>query len=260
MTQTTGDRVAMHFFRATRRVIVALAVVTLASAATATAVIAYPEPLYAYHVEAGRLALYSDRPFDPDKGRLILADVDRRLATAPAGIADPDSAYRIFVSNEEWRRRGTFLWNYGAGGVNYYPIAGSIFIRQADIDHDRLFSSDGAHVPAPRTLAYYGGHEIAHSLIGRKVGAIANWRLPVWIRDGLADYVGFGGDVDIDALTAQLRSGDRDLDPRASGLYARYRLLVAYFLEREGWDVDALLASNLPQDEAERLLLAGVPE
>lgn len=250
----------MRLFRIARPAIMAIAAMALISAATATAVIAYPEPLYAYHVEAGRLALYSDRPFDLDQGRLILADVDRRLAAAPNGIADPDSRYRIFVSNDEWRRRGTFLWNNGAGGVNYYPIAGSVFIRQADVDRGRLLRSDGSDVPPPRTLAYYGGHEIAHSLIGKRIGAIANWRLPVWIREGLADYIGFGGEVDIEALTAQLRAGHRDLDPAASGLYARYRLLVAYFLEREGWDVDALLASNLPQDEAERRLLAGVPQ
>jgi hypothetical protein len=220
----------------------------------------YPEPLYAYSVSAGRLALYSDRPFAIEAGRAVLDDVERRLAAAPASIADPHSRYRIFVSNDEARRRLTFLWNYGAGGVNYYPIAGSVFIRQADVDRDRLLRSDGSDVPPPRTLAYYGGHEIAHSLIGRRIGAVANWRLPVWIREGLADYIGFGGEVDIEALTAQLRAGHRDLDPAASGLYARYRLLVAHMLDREGWTVDALLASGMTQVELERRLLAGGPE
>lgn len=243
-----------------RRLAVALGALSLGLGAAVAGLLAYPEPLYAHSVSAGRLALYSDRPFSIEAGRWVLSDIERRLAAAPAGLADPDSSYRIFVSNDESRRRLTFLWNYGAGGVNYYPIAGSVFIRQADVDRDRLLRSDGGDVPPPRTLAYYGGHEIAHSLIGQRVGTIANWRLPVWIREGLADYVGFGGEVDIEALTAQFRAGDRDLDPAASGLYARYRLLVAFMLDREGWTADELLASGMSQDEAERRLLAGLSE
>ena len=250
----------MVSWRSFRRIIATTGGLVLGLGATVAAVLAYPEPLYAYSVSAGRLSIHSDRPFAVQAGRAVLTDVERRLAAAPPGLADPESTYRIFVSNDESRRRLTFLWNYGAGGVNYYPISGSVFIRQADIDRDRLTRSDGSDVPPPRTLAYYGGHEIGHSLIGRRVGAIANWRLPVWIREGLADYIGFGGDVDIEALTAQLRAGDRDLDPAASGLYARYRLLVAFMLDREGWSADQLLASRMPQGEAERRLLAGIPE
>jgi hypothetical protein len=49
------------------------------------------------------------------------------------------------------------------------------------------------------------------------------------------------------------------MNPQRTGLYARYRLLVAYFLEREGWRVDCLLASNLAQEEAEQRLLAAAP-
>ena len=63
--------------------------------------------------------------------------------------------------------------------------------------------------------------------------------------------------MDIEALTCALVAGERDLDPARSGLYARYRLLVAWMLEREGWSIDRLLAANLTQDEAEARLLEG---
>ncbi len=221
-------------------------------------VLAHPEPLYAYHAEAGRLRLYSDRPFDVGKGRAILADVERRLDTAPPLIRDSNSVYRVFVTNAEWRRRLTFLWNYGVGGVNYYPIGGSVFLRQGEIDEDRLRKTNGARVEPPRTLAYFAAHEIGHSLIGRRTGALANWRLPAWVREGLADYVAFGGSVDIPGLTKRLRADDPDLDPKRSGLYARYTVLVAYFLEREHWTVDQLLATKLSRADAERRLLARV--
>jgi hypothetical protein len=118
-----------------------------------------------------------------------------------------------------------------------------------------VLRSDGAPVPPPRTLAYYAAHEIGHSLIGKRIGAIANWRLPTWKREGLADYVGFGGEVDVDAMAAQLRAGHREFDPDL-GFYARYRLLVAYLIEREGWSVDRLLRSDISQAEVEKRVLS----
>lgn len=250
----------MRFVRSAVRIVLLPLGFLAAGGVALVLLLTFPEPLYAYSAHAGRLSIYSDRPFSEAAAQEVLADVERRLGTAPAGLADPVSRYRIFVNNDEWRRRLTFLWNYGAGGVNYYPIAGSVFIRQADIDGDRLLRSDGGEVEPPRTLAYYGGHEIGHSLIGRVAGPLANWRLPVWIREGLADVIGFGGEVDIEALTAQLRAGHRELDPAASGLYTRYRLLVAFMLEREGWSAKRLIASNMSQQEAERRLLAAIPE
>jgi hypothetical protein len=227
--------------------------------ATAIGILIHPEPLYAYQAESRRLRLYSDRPFAIDQGRAVLVDVERRLAAAPGGLRDPNSVYRIFVTNGDWRRRVVLLWNYGAGGVNYFPIAGTVFLRQSDIDADRVLRGDGGVVAPPRTLAYFAAHEIGHSLIGRRTGAVANWRLPVWLREGIADYVAFSGKVDIAALTRSLRANDPDLDPERSGLYARYRLLVAYMLDVEGWSVDRLLTSKMTQREAEERLLERVP-
>lgn len=243
---------AAPFRRTALRIACALAGAIILLAAIPAGVLAYPQPLFAYHVERGQLQMWSDRPFDPDKGRAVLADIEQRVARSPFKLGD--GTHRIFIANDEWRRRLVFLWSYGAAGVNYYPLH-NVFIRAADVDTDRVLRAAGP-VPPPRTLAYYGAHEIGHSLIGVRIGAIANWRLPKWIREGMADYIGFGGEVDIDALTRALLAGEGDLDPARSGLYARYRLLVAFFLEREGWTADRLLASGLSQDEAERRLLA----
>ncbi|MDT3688111.1 MAG: hypothetical protein RO009_24085 [Pseudorhodoplanes sp.] len=228
-----------------------MAVSAVMLAAVAVGVLAFPQPLFAYHVEYGQLQLWSDQPFDERQGRRVLADIAGRIEASPLALGE--NAHRIFVANTEWRRL-VFLWNYGAGGVNYYPLR-NVFIRQSDIDGNRVLR-DAGPVPLPRTLAYFGAHEIGHSLIGEKIGMLANWRLPVWIREGLADYVGFGREADIDALTKAFLAEEPDLDPRRSGLYARYRLLVAYMIKHEGWSVERLLGSQLSQDEAERRLLA----
>lgn len=222
--------------------------------ATAMAVLAYPQPLYSHHTAKGRLELYSDRPFNDGRGQILLTEIERRLSQAPGGLADHEGTYRIFVTNEPWRRRLVFLWAYRAAGVNFYPFSSGVFLRQADIDNDRLLKGDGTPVAPPRTLSYYASHEIGHSLIGRRIGFIANRRLPVWIREGMADYIGFGGKVDLVALLQALRSGDPELDPRRSRTYARYRLLVAYFLEHERWTADRLLASGMTQAQAEQRL------
>ena len=45
------------------------------------------------------------------------------------------------------------------------------------------------------------------------------------------------------------------MDPIRSGLYARYRLLVAHTLTRHRWTVDQLLTANPPITAAEQQLL-----
>lgn len=234
-----------------------VALVPLALAAMVGTALAFPEPFFAYSVHEGRLTLYSDRPFDAAKARAILEHVDARLKTSPL---DHGEASAIFVSNAAWRQRLFFTIAYGAGGVNYYPWTRNVFLRRADIDADQLIRPNGTPAEAPRTFTYYAAHEIGHSLTGKRLGLahLWNWRLPQWIREGYADYVGLGGKVDVDALYRQYRAGDPTLNFAKTGQYKRFRLLVAFFLRHEHWSVDRLLLSNLPQAEAEARMNAAL--
>ena len=92
-------------------------------------------------------------------------------------------------------------------------------------------------MPGERTLSYYIGHEITHVLLARELGALKQWQLPAWKNEGYADLVAKGGEFDYERAREQLRRGDRELDPKRSGLYLRYHLLVAYLLERKGLSV-----------------------
>jgi hypothetical protein len=238
-----------RLFRLLRAAALSFAAMTLA----VLGLLAYPQPLFAHSVAEGRLELWSDRPFGAEAGRRVLADVENRISRSP--LDKRDGVHRIFIVNATWRARLLFLWNYGAGGLNYYPITRNVFIRRSDVASGRVLRLSGAPVEAPRTLAYYGAHEIAHSLTGEAVGPLRYHRLPAWVREGLADYIALPDERDLDGLRAKLAAGDPALDPRKSGLYARYRLLVTLALERRGWTLERLLDAPPSRTEAEKELL-----
>jgi hypothetical protein len=225
--------------------------------AAAAALIAFPQILFAHQVTEGRLTLYSDAPFDLGRGREILADVEARIESSPL---DDHKPHGVFITNADWRRRIAFLTAEGAAGVNLYPLANSVFIARADVDHDLVYGASGKAALAPRTLAYYAAHEITHSFTAEYLGAwrLWNWGLPQWIREGYADYVGMRGHSDLDDLYRRYLAGDPDLDFARSHTYARFRMLVAFMIERQGWSVDDLLASKLSQAQAEAMLSAGM--
>jgi hypothetical protein len=215
----------------------------------ALAALAYPQPFFLYSAVQGRLWLYSDQPFNPERARDLLNEVERRLARSSLNDAQ---VHRTFVTNSNWRRRLLFLWNMRAGGLNYYPVTRNVFIRGADIDHDRVMISAGTPKPAPRTLSYYAAHEIGHTLIKERLTPLQQFHLPRWINEGIAD------DTDIKGLTLRLQSGDHELDPVKSGHYDRYRLLVVCVLKQKGWSAAELVASVMRQEEAEAILIGGL--
>jgi hypothetical protein len=219
--------------------------------------LAYPEPFFAYHTVRGALSLYSDRPFDTGKGQALLARVAARLKSSPL---EQGEANAIFIANADWRQRLFMNTGYGVGGVNFYPITRNVFLRDARIERDELTRPDGTPAEAPRSLTYFAAHEIGHSLTGARLGArhLWNWRLPQWVREGYADYVGLGGNVDVDALYARYRLHDPKMDYAKSGHYALFRLLAAYFLTREHWSVDRLLNCGLSQADAVKRMDAGL--
>ena len=233
------------------------ALMPVALAGMVGAALAYPGPFFAYHVERGRLALNSDQPVDPAKARVLLAAIDARLKTSPLDGGEPNAS---FVANAPGRQRLFLNVAYGAGGVNFYPWTRNVFLRTADIDNNQLIGRSGKPTAAPRTFVYYAAHEIGHSLTGKRLGAakLWNWQLPQWVREGYADYVGLGGDVDVDALYARYRKHDPQMDWVRSGQYTTFRMLTAYFLKREHWTVDQLLDCGLTQDDAIRRMEAGM--
>lgn len=236
-----------------KRAAAGLIAALLLAAVAFVAALNSPVLLFPFHATLGRLSLWSDRPFSPVLATAVLADVEARLQTSPL---DDRKSHGVCITNASWRRMLFFNVAGGAAGVNYYPLSNNVFIRQADIDRDRVIGASGKPAEPPRTLAYYAAHEIVHSFTAERLGPGRLWnaRLPQWVREGYADYVGFGGRVDVDELYRRYQARDATLDYHRSGTYARFRMLVAYLLTGRHWSVDQLLASRLSLAQAQALV------
>ena len=222
-----------------------------------TALLAAPQPLYPHHLQRGAFELWSDQPFDQAAGDRLLADVESRIAASI--LSGAEGKRRIFIANAPWRERLFFLWNRGAGGVNYFPAARNAFLRRSDVSADRLFGHSGRPAEPPRTLAYYAAHELAHGLTVERVGPIAFARLPHWLREGLADYAALGAGR-AKAMAAAVAPDDPRLSPERSGHYLRYHLLVACAHENAGLPLEQLLTLRISEaDAAARWLEAEAP-
>jgi hypothetical protein len=143
---------------------------------------------------------------------------------------------------------------YGVAGVNRYPLTTNVFMRDAIIEENCLIGPSGSRVSGVRTLDYFIAHEIAHTLTGQAIGGLKYHRLPQWVREGYADYVGKGSAFNYDEARKAFLAGVPEMDWAKSGLYWRYNLLVAFLLEKHGWSVQRLLEERVDQGAVEQLI------
>ena len=85
-----------------------------------------------------------------------------------------------------------------------------VFLRESDMERDRLIGPGGQPFAADRPLSYFIAHEVMHIANARALGRLAYLRLPQWVNDGYADYV--ARDIDLAAAWRGLRTGASELD------------------------------------------------
>jgi hypothetical protein len=205
-----------------------------------------PQPFFAFSVRAENLVLQSDREFSEAAGKEVLELAVKKLARSP--LFSGRQSHSVFICNSRWRQMLFFNKDFGVGGVAQYPATPNVFLRGARIEDNRLISPRGTLVLGDRTLDYYVAHEITHQLTGRAVGPLRFYRLPQWVREGYADYVGKGISFDYYAARRAFLAKTPEMDFKRSGLYGRFHLLVAYLLDHQHWTVEQLL--NNPPSEA----------
>jgi hypothetical protein len=214
-----------------------------------SALLCFPEPLFSFSVRADSLVLHSDRAIPEAARRNVLELAETKLKRSP--LYSQKEVIDVFICNSRWRQMIFFNKDYGAGGVVQYEISPNVFLRDASMENNRLISPRGVPVAGDRTLDYFIAHEVTHQLTGRALGRWRFYRLPQWVREGYADYVGKGPSFDYDRARQAFLEGAPEMDWQTSGLYSRFHLLVAYLLDRRGWSVDRLLRDPPTQENVE---------
>jgi hypothetical protein len=214
-------------------------------------VLAHPQPLFADEITRDGLTLHATVPMPG----AMLATLDRalgRLKRSP--LFATSSETHVFLCQTQTIFSLFARQNYRAGGVADWLVGQHAFLRESDLERDRLISPSGTPVAADRPLSYFVAHEAMHIAIARHVGRARYSRLPQWLDDGYADYI--ARDIDYAEALRQFKDDARELDPRRSGLYLRYHLMVAYLLDKQHVKLDQLLANPPDRDSVEAALRA----
>ena len=210
------------------------------------ALLAYPQPLFAHELTSAGITVHATRPI-PEAMKATLERVRARLDRSPLNAGTRD--VHVFICHSPWLFGLFARQNYRVGGVADWLVGQHVFLRESDMENDRLISPSGQPVAADRPLSYFIAHELMHVANVRAVGRWRYARMAQWIDDGYADYI--ARDIDLAGALQKMKEGARELDPRRSGLYLRYQLMVAYLLDKERMPLEKVLAAPPPREEVE---------
>ena len=199
------------------------------------------EYLFEHSVSHANLKLYSDLPFDREKGLKILKEAERRLSASP--IYEMSHPHLGFVCNTEWRSEYFLQGKAKYGGLNYFSIAPHVFFARSRVDDDMMLSPENRPIAPPRTFTYYVVHEFTHSVVSHAVRE-KGWRPPPkWLSEGYPDFVALGPGFTFEAAMANYKNRDPRVHGTMAEEYMLYDILTAHYLEREGMKVEELLAA-----------------
>ncbi len=240
----------------TKRLLVKLSLVIAGTFGLYLALLLHPDPLFAHEVRVENLVLHAREPL-PAAALEVARAVHGRVARSP--FYDPADTYHVYLCDTPRLFALVSVQHPKAGGVAQVGLGGNVFLRPSQVERDRLIGPRGQEVPGERTLTYFMAHELTHTMVARRLGRLAYFRLAAWQQEGYADYVGKGNDFDFTSTLAAFRAGAPELDPARSGLYLRYHLLTAYSLEQLGLTPEALLGTPRPRAPLEAALATAPP-
>ncbi len=215
------------------------------------ALLAYPQPLFAHELTAAGITVHSTRPI-PDAMKATLERARARLERSPLDAGT--RGVHVFICDSRWLFALFARQNYRVGGVTDWLVGQHVFLRESDMQNDRLIGPSGRPVAPDRPLSYFIAHELMHVVNVRAVGRWRYARMPQWVDDGYADYI--ARDIDLGDALQKMREGARELDPHRSGLYLRYHLMAAYLLEKQRMPLHEVLADPPVREEVETRLMA----
>jgi hypothetical protein len=210
----------------------------------------YPRMLFSWARDGAFIHVRSDQPI-PTSAARVVALAESQIRRSP--LFDATRGYPVYVCNSRWR------WDYFSGfnrrsRAFETPIGRAVFIRQADWGDNQLAGPDGRD--GPRPLDVYIAHEVTHMMVEDHLGLLAQRRLPVWLREGYAEYVARHDSFDYAAAREHFvaRKPVPSRDP-----YWKYLLLVTHLLDHEKMDLNALLNAPPNPADVEARLRANLP-
>jgi hypothetical protein len=210
-----------------------------------------PQIVFAYEVRAENVVLHARSPL-PDRAAEIAAAAQRRVSRSPLYV--PTDTYDVYLCDTPALFAFFAPLHANVGGIADVYLTRNVWLRPSHLERDRLVGPSGAEASGDRTLTYFIAHEITHIMTARHVGRRGYYQLEKWQQEGYADYVGKGGAFDFPAVQRDFQAGVPALDPRRSGLYLRYHLLVAELIDHKGMTVEALLSHPIDAAPIEKAL------
>ncbi len=207
--------------------------------------ILFPQPFFAHSVRQGNIILYTPGA-PPPATTALLDDVAALLRRSP--LDDTSSSERVFLCRSQAQFGFFTRGRSNLGGLCDNRLTRNIFIHPADLATGRMIAPpDWPYRADDRPLSYFIAHEITHSLESRYAGRW-NVRIPTWLWEGYADYIGMN--APLDWYLQRYRERSPFMDPRR-GLYDRYALYVSYLLDYEHRDIRDLLQGAPAADSVE---------
>jgi hypothetical protein len=216
----------------------------------------HPQPLFAYSISRENLTLHAREPL-PDGASAVLEDALARVHRSP--LYDASLPHHIFLCQSMPLFTLFATGHSRARGVTLDYLNGNIFIGPSSVERNEVYGPSGRAAGPDRPLSYYIAHEVTHHMTSASVGRWRYFRLPAWKREGYADYVARGEVVDVGAGAQRMRNAEREMDPRRSGLYLRYRLEAAFLLQYEHENVRGFFEGAMPAQEVDEAILAAYP-
>lgn len=205
----------------------------------------FPQPFFSHSLRRENIIIYT-RDIPPPGTTPLLDSVAALLRRSP--LNDTSVTHRVFLCHSQAQFVFFTRGRANLGGLCDDRLTRNIFIHPADLATGRMIAPPGwPYRGDDRPLSYFIAHEITHSLESRFVGRW-NVRVPAWLWEGYADYIGMN--APLDGYLQRYREGSPFMNP-AHGLYDRYALYVAYLLDYEHRDIREVLGRPPAVDSVE---------
>ena len=196
--------------------------------------LSFPQVLFAHEISYRNLEVYSREPLDQSI-YAVLDKVESSLATSE--INNREIRPKIFLTNSHrlYASINLYLVSNSFGECFLVLPNNNVFINKADVAKDLVFKRTVAN--NERSLDGVIAHETTHLLIRKKFGYWRNLTMPVWKKEGYAEYVAGGSTLPFETGVKMWKENPKD----GTGYqYFKYYMLVKYLLEHDKLSVEDL--------------------